>query len=307
MPKILKRLAGFDQIWRGFYGFIGVKNGANSLFFASYGFKPGLTFALFRTSKSHISPQLHRASAHSFFEVNGRRLYFFAQKSGQRNWKEATRWISDRTGNRKKRKLERSGVNMNDVLRVFKNQEFGLLRTIQMDGEVWLAGKDVAMALGYERAGKAIIDHVDEEDRKMIDGKTQSRFGIELGQRGGWMIHESGLYSLILSSRMPTAREFNFCSSFLTRFLWKIIQSRLQRSGKESRHTEWRQCCCAGRLNRTRIRSWRKKAENRARKITHRKARRREYLRASLFLVLNEISAQRGFLVPYASGSIYRR
>lgn len=97
---------------------------------------------------------------------------------------------------------------MNDVLKVFENQEFGLLRTIQMNGEVWLAGKDVAMALGYERAGKAIIDHVDEEDRKMIDGKTQSRFGIELGQRGGWMINESGLYSLILSSKMPTARKF---------------------------------------------------------------------------------------------------
>ena len=83
MPKILKRLAGFDQIWRGFYGFIGVKIGANSLFFVPYGFKPGLTFTLFRTSKSHIFPQLHRVSAHSFFKVNGRRLYFFAQKSGR--------------------------------------------------------------------------------------------------------------------------------------------------------------------------------------------------------------------------------
>lgn len=66
----------------------------------------------------------------------------------------------------------------------------------------------VAVALGYERPAKAIPDHVDEEDRKMVDGKTQSQFGIELGQRGGWLINESGLYSLILSSKLPTAKKF---------------------------------------------------------------------------------------------------
>lgn len=69
-------------------------------------------------------------------------------------------------------------------------------------------GKDVAGALGYERETKAIVDRVDEEDRKMVGGKTQSQTGTELGQRGGWLINESGLYSLILSSKLPAAKKF---------------------------------------------------------------------------------------------------
>lgn len=62
--------------------------------------------------------------------------------------------------------------------------------------------------LGYERGTKAVVDHIDEDDRLMIDGTTQSQFGIELGQRGGWLINESGLYSLVLSSKLPTAKKF---------------------------------------------------------------------------------------------------
>lgn len=79
---------------------------------------------------------------------------------------------------------------------------------MNVDGAPWFVGKDVAAALGYERESKAVVDHVDEDDRKMIDGKTQSRFGIELGQRGGWLINESGLYGLVLSSKLPTAKKF---------------------------------------------------------------------------------------------------
>ncbi len=93
-------------------------------------------------------------------------------------------------------------------LQIFDNPEFGQIRTAEISGEPWFVGKDVALALGYERPAKAIPDHVDEEDRKMVDGKTQSQFGIELGQRGGWLINESGLYSLILSSKLPTAKKF---------------------------------------------------------------------------------------------------
>lgn len=96
---------------------------------------------------------------------------------------------------------------MND-LQIFKNESFGEIRTVLIDNEPYFVGKDVAEALGYERETKAIVDHVDEEDRKMLDGKTQSYFGIELGQRGGWLINESGLYSLILSSKLPTAKAF---------------------------------------------------------------------------------------------------
>lgn len=58
-------------------------------------------------------------------------------------------------------------------------------------------GKDIAEILGYERATKAIVDRVDEDDRIMLDKKTQSQFRTELGQRGGWIINESGLMNFI--------------------------------------------------------------------------------------------------------------
>ena len=96
---------------------------------------------------------------------------------------------------------------MND-LKVFENSEFGTVRTVIVNDEPYFVGKDVAEILGYERVTKAVVDHVDEEDRKMIDSESQSCFGIELGQRGGWVINESGLYSLILSSKMPNAKKF---------------------------------------------------------------------------------------------------
>lgn len=93
-------------------------------------------------------------------------------------------------------------------LRIFSNEEFGNVRTVEIDGEPWLVGKDVAETLGYERPTKAVVDHTDEEDRKMLDGETQSQFGIELGQRGGWLVNESGFISLVLSSKMPKAKEY---------------------------------------------------------------------------------------------------
>lgn len=98
-------------------------------------------------------------------------------------------------------------MTTNEV-RVFSNEQFGSVRTMVIDGEPWFVGKDVAAILGYERETKAVVDRVDTEDRKMVDGKTQSQFGVELGQRGGWLINESGLYSLILSSKLPTAKQF---------------------------------------------------------------------------------------------------
>lgn len=82
------------------------------------------------------------------------------------------------------------------------------VRTVLIDDEPWFVGKDVADVLGYERTTKATVDRVDEEDRIMIDSETQSHFGIELGQRGGWLINESGIYSLILSSKLPQAKNF---------------------------------------------------------------------------------------------------
>lgn len=96
----------------------------------------------------------------------------------------------------------------NQIIKVFENEDFGCVRTVIINGEPWFVGKDVAEILGYERPTKAVVDHIDEEDREFIDKKTQSYFGIELGQRGGWIINESGLYSLILLSKLATAKQF---------------------------------------------------------------------------------------------------
>lgn len=98
--------------------------------------------------------------------------------------------------------------DMQKALQIFDNPEFGEVRAVALNGEPWFVGKDVATALGYERETKSVVDHVDEEDRMMVSGKTQSHFGIELGQRGGWLVNESGLYSLILSSKLPNAKKF---------------------------------------------------------------------------------------------------
>lgn len=69
-------------------------------------------------------------------------------------------------------------------------------------GTPWFVGKDVAEVLGYANASKALADHVDPEDK--LNNETLP----SLGQRGGWLINESGLYSLVLSSKLPSAKEF---------------------------------------------------------------------------------------------------
>lgn len=91
---------------------------------------------------------------------------------------------------------------MNGAVTVFKNQEFGQIRSLMIKGEPWFVGKDVAEILGYTNASKALADHVDDED-KLNNASLSS-----LGQRGGWLINESGLYSLVLSSKLPDARKF---------------------------------------------------------------------------------------------------
>ena len=88
-------------------------------------------------------------------------------------------------------------------LQVFKNEEFGDVRVVQIDGEGWLVGKDVAEALGYSDTVKAISRHVDIEDktkRPLLDsnGKTQETY----------VINESGFYSLVLSSKLDSAKKF---------------------------------------------------------------------------------------------------
>ena len=88
------------------------------------------------------------------------------------------------------------------MIQVFENREFGKVRTTEVNGEPFFVGKDVAEILGYTNPSKALADHVDEEDK--LNNETLS----SLGQRGGWLINESGLYSLILTSKLPKARAF---------------------------------------------------------------------------------------------------
>lgn len=87
-------------------------------------------------------------------------------------------------------------------MQIFENQEFGAVRTVELDGEPWLVGKDVAQALGYSNPRKALADHVDEEDKGVTKCDTLG------GKQDLTMINESGLYSLILSSKMPNAKKF---------------------------------------------------------------------------------------------------
>lgn len=87
-------------------------------------------------------------------------------------------------------------------LTIYKNHEFGSIRATNINGEPWLVGKDVAEVLGYSDTNKAIAMHVNDDDK--LNDKTAS----SLGQRGGWLINESGVYSLIFGSKLPKAKEF---------------------------------------------------------------------------------------------------
>ena len=91
---------------------------------------------------------------------------------------------------------------MKNEIQLFHNDEFGEVRTMLIDDEPWFVGKDVTHILGYRNASKALNDHVDSEDK--LNNESLS----SLGQRGGWLINESGVYSLILSSKMPNAKSF---------------------------------------------------------------------------------------------------
>ena len=87
-------------------------------------------------------------------------------------------------------------------LTVFNNEEFGNLRTIEIDNDIWFVGKEVAEILGYSNPSKALSDHVEVKDK--LNNESLS----SLGQRGGWLINESGLYSLIFRSKLPSAKKF---------------------------------------------------------------------------------------------------
>lgn len=92
---------------------------------------------------------------------------------------------------------------MNNQLEIFKNEEFGEVRVSIIDNEPWFVGRDIAEVLGYSRPAKAILDHVDDEDKDEVP--IQDSIGR---MQKTPVINESGLYGLVLSSKLPEAKKF---------------------------------------------------------------------------------------------------
>ncbi|MBQ7793973.1 MAG: phage antirepressor [Clostridia bacterium] len=97
---------------------------------------------------------------------------------------------------------------MNNEIKIFENEQFGSVRTILIDGQLWFVGKDVAEALGYTNPTKAIRDHIDPEDR--WGSKLDPHLFVDnLGRtQAPTLINESGVYCLIIKSKLETARQF---------------------------------------------------------------------------------------------------
>ncbi len=98
---------------------------------------------------------------------------------------------------------------MND-LAIFENPEFGHIRGLKIEGEPWFVGKDIAEALGYKKPANALATHVDNEDKQfvMIPQGTEPRNGALSPESKTTIINESGLYSLMLKSKLPGAKKF---------------------------------------------------------------------------------------------------
>lgn len=91
----------------------------------------------------------------------------------------------------------------NKQVQVFNNVEFGDVRVIMQDEQPWFVGKDVASVLGYTNTRKALLDHVDNEDKNTVTIRDGNK-----GNPNQVIINESGLYSLIMSSKLPSAKQF---------------------------------------------------------------------------------------------------
>lgn len=110
---------------------------------------------------------------------------------------------------------------MNEM-RIFTNEEFGEIRVIEQDGAPWFVGKDVAEKLGYSNTKDAIISHVDDEDKRIVQRSEIATLennipksalpvnfvSADIPNRGLMFINESGLYSLVLSSKLESAKRF---------------------------------------------------------------------------------------------------
>lgn len=94
---------------------------------------------------------------------------------------------------------------MND-LAIFENPEFGNIRGLKIEGEPWFVEKDIAEALGYADTAAALKKHVDDEDKKLF--KADDLPTLKTSNYGAYIINESGLYSLMLKSKLPGAKKF---------------------------------------------------------------------------------------------------
>jgi prophage antirepressor-like protein len=98
---------------------------------------------------------------------------------------------------------------MENKLQIFNNPEFGNIRIVEIDGEPWFVGKDVADALGYSNSSKAVMMHVDDEDKRFeMIPVADSQNGNVVSTTKTALINLSGVYSLILSSKLPSAKKF---------------------------------------------------------------------------------------------------
>lgn len=93
-------------------------------------------------------------------------------------------------------------LSLSENIKIFNNAEFGEIRVMLIDDDPWFVGKDIAVALGYNNPQKAIRDHVDEQDRGVNEMDTPG------GKQPIIIINESGLYSLIFSSKLESAQRF---------------------------------------------------------------------------------------------------
>lgn len=102
--------------------------------------------------------------------------------------------------------VQRKENAMSKEIQIFESEQFGQIRTLTKDGEPWFVGKDIAEALGYSDTKSAINDHVDADDKQILQRRQNAT--LEIPNRGMTIINESGLYSLILSSKLETAKAF---------------------------------------------------------------------------------------------------
>lgn len=104
------------------------------------------------------------------------------------------------------RSIERKEVIKMNEIKIFSNEDFGQIRTVEIGDDPWFVGKDIADALGYKDTADALRKHVDDEDKRLV--KVGDLPTLEMSNYGAYIINESGVYSLILRSQLPDARRF---------------------------------------------------------------------------------------------------